>query len=409
MDRERFDALTRMLAAPASRRKAVAALFGIGITGSADLGAAKQKRRKTQGGKVSAQASTCDSPGPGKNLSGCDYRGDDFSGQSLAGANLNAAIFVDATMVSANLSGASAKGTRFADADLCGATLRSAVLKQADFRGADLTRADLRAAVCAGAEFTAATFCQTVTCEGTVRNDGCPSGVDPKDVCCTTADCSGGRECRDGLCVCDVCASGCPYTSLAAAVAGTAAGGTIRICAGTYGTFDVTIAKNLTIIGAGSGSDPGKNTILESNRLQQVLIIESGTVGVRDLRITKGHSDLNGGGIGNSGSLTLRNVTVIDNTADDHGGGIENNGTLTLANGTVVTGNRASFDGGGLVNNAGTARLEAGSQVTGNTAGDRGGGVFEEGGVVDVANTSIVTGNTPNNCRPEGAVPNCIG
>ena len=195
----------------------------------------------------------------------------------------------------------------------------------------------------------------------------------------------------------------------AAAVAGTAAGGTISICPGTYPTRSATIDKNLTIVGAGSGNDPAADTILESNRFEEVLIVTAGTVVVRDVRMTKGHSDLTGGGITNGGDLTLRNVTVIDNTADDHGGGISNTGTLTLETGVIVSANRASFDGGGIYNESGTTTLQAGSQVTGNTAGDRGGGVFVEAGTATAADVTIVTGNTPTNCAPAGTVTNCAG
>lgn len=204
MDHDQFDALARLLAATPSRRMALGALLGGGLAGVAGVGEAKRKRRRTRGRRVAAQAADCANPGPGTNLAGCDFRGDDFSGASLTGANLTGTIFVDATLVTTNLSGVSAKGARFADADLCGARLRSSVLKNADFRGADLTRANLRASVCAGALFTAATFCRTVGCDGAVRDDGCPNGVDPNDVCCTNGDCVDGQTCEDGVC------TGCP-------------------------------------------------------------------------------------------------------------------------------------------------------------------------------------------------------
>ena len=46
MDRERFDALTRLLAATPSRRAALGALLGAGLAGtSGTVGAAKNTRR----------------------------------------------------------------------------------------------------------------------------------------------------------------------------------------------------------------------------------------------------------------------------------------------------------------------------------------------------------------------------
>jgi hypothetical protein len=201
----------------------------------------------------------------------------------------------------------------------------------------------------------------------------------------------------------------------------------------------VSISKNLTIIGAGQGDDPASNTILDAEGAGRVLAIASAgaDVELRDLRVTGGTAS-EGGGISNFGTLRLVGVTVMSNVTSTSGGGIRNlgfgtltigdgsrveanetagvgggissvgaNATVTLEPGSRVTGNTADVRGGGIYNDSGTATLEAGSLVTGNTAGT-GGGVHEASGTVDVADDTIVTSNTPNNCRPVGAVPNCI-
>jgi hypothetical protein len=195
MDRERFDALTRLFAEPASRRAALGALLGAGFSGSLTA-AAKPKRGKARrkGGRtgVTAQA-TCSSPGPSSNLNGCNFNNRDFAGIDLSSSAM--------------------RGTRFRGADLCGADLSSSQLKGADFRGFDapgratnLFRADLSSSGCRGTRFNARTlFCNTKTCNGSISNRDCPEGVDPADICCTDAQCGPNRTCDGGICV-----GGCP-------------------------------------------------------------------------------------------------------------------------------------------------------------------------------------------------------
>jgi len=62
---------------------------------------------------------------------------------------------------------------------------------------------------------------------------------------------------------------------------------------------------------------------------------------------------------------------------------------------------------------SGTATLQIVSRVTGNSASNDGGGVFVLAGAVTVEADDIVTDNTAggdvNNCRPVGAVHDCVG
>jgi uncharacterized protein YjbI with pentapeptide repeats len=146
-----------------------------------------------QGG---AGAPDCTSPGPDRNLTGCNFDNRDFIGINLSNSRM--------------------AGTSFRGANLCGADLRTATLTGADFQGfADpgrpttLFRADLSGSGCNGIQFNARTrFCHTRLCDGTFRDDGCPDGIDPEDVCCADADCPANSFCRDGQCV--PCASFCP-------------------------------------------------------------------------------------------------------------------------------------------------------------------------------------------------------
>ncbi|HVW90625.1 MAG TPA: hypothetical protein VHC01_14270, partial [Gaiellaceae bacterium] len=61
----------------------------------------------------------------------------------------------------------------------------------------------------------------------------------------------------------NVCTSGCPYTSIQAAVTAASAGDTIEVGAGTYAE-SVTVGKSLTILGAQAGNDARSRTGSES-------------------------------------------------------------------------------------------------------------------------------------------------
>lgn len=185
--------------------------------------------------------------------------------------------------------------------------------------------------------------------------------------------CRGLRKDATGRCAqrCDVCASGCAFTSVQAAINDAAPGATLTLCAGTF-TETIVIAKNLTLIGAGDGAGAG-NTILDgaSSGGSAVRVEEDTIVTLQNLRLTGGNNSNAGGGIFNSGTLELTGCTVSTNTALlINGGGIRNSdlGTVTLK-ATSVTGNHAAIDGGGI-SNSGAIICSGGSTVSGNTRSD---------------------------------------
>lgn len=458
MDRERFDALVRMWAVPATRRGILGALLGTGLAGAIGDAAGKKKTRKSRqrggparkarGAAVSAEA-TCASPGPSSNLNGCNFNDDDLTGVDLSSSAMKETTFRRAILVRADLS--------------------SSNLKSADFRQADLTCANLRSSACGGANFNGATFCRTRTCNGSISDRDCPDNVDLETLCC---DCGSTALCEGGQCVpADVCLppGACPYSSVRDAVLDEDGPTTLRVAAGTYaGRFNT--QRTMTIIGAGSG--PGGTVLVPAAGDQSALIgvgigfdldlldltlsgqtlasaggamriFDGSTVNLTRVLVTD-NTAAEGGGILNGGDLTLKAGTVItgNTTTIRGGGGIRNasTGTLTLENGSRVADNDSATDGGGIFNagaltlktgsriedndaigngggifnenppvsGAATAMLEAGSVVTLNTAGGAGGGIFASSGTVTVADDAIVTGNTSNNCRPVGSVPNCI-
>jgi predicted outer membrane repeat protein len=243
----------------------------------------------------------------------------------------------------------------------------------------------------------------------------CCSGLikDGTGVCaapCTPATCAGTNLCVNGTCQpCDVCASGCFFSSVQAAIDVASPGQTITVCAGTF-TGNLDIDQDLTLIGAGSGFGAG-NTILQGTGTGSVVTNILNAVTLRSLRIVGGNAASHGGGIrSQSGPLELIDCTVTGNTAPVSGGGIYAEGSLILTK-SVITGNVASERGGGIAI-FGTVTLDAASRVTGNDANefapDSGGGIYINGGTVTLSSTENVTGNEPDNCAPNGAVAMCI-
>jgi hypothetical protein len=257
--------------------------------------------------------------------------------------------------------------------------------------------------------------------------------------------------CWDGNCVCgDVCASGCQFTSVQAAIDGLPAGSTIRLCARTYAP--ITISKNLTLIGAGDGPNNGSNTLLDAGGSGRVVFVNAGvTASLQGLRITGGAASVSGAGVYNQGHLTMAGCTVTANatTTNAPGGGIYNKvgATLTMTNCTIsgndsehdgagiyvsgstvnltnctLSGNDTTIDGAALACNGGSANLngctvgpfntaDGGAifavnnanvtlvalSVTGNI-GTFCGGIYNSSGIVKLENGSTVSGNTPPNC-----------
>ena len=165
---------------------------------------------------------------------------------------------------------------------------------------------------------------------------------------------------------CQVCASGCAFSTVQAAIDAASAGATISICAGTF-TENLRIDKNLTLAGAGQGA-----TTLNGNAANSVIAInpELTAVTIRDLTITNGRSPGVGGGISNGkAQTTLVNVLITGNVATTRGGGFDVDvaGKVTLTNSTVTNNFAGDFGGGAF--NYGTIAC-TGSTFSGNTADD---------------------------------------
>src|SRR5829696_8530555 len=133
---------------------------------------------------------------------------------------------------------------------------------------------------------------------------------------------------KDGS-VCRPCTVTCPEgaTDCGAALETTmAGGGTVYVCPGTYqkpsGSF--LVSKSVTVIGAGEGNDPARNTVLQGSGSGRVVTIDAATVitaTFQDLRITGGVGGAGGGIFNGDGNiLSLIGCTITGNKAQGTSG-----------------------------------------------------------------------------------------
>jgi hypothetical protein len=184
-----------------------------------------------------------------------------------------------------------------------------------------------------------------------------------------------------------VCASGCDFTTIRAAIesASVPAGSLIQVLDGVHTEGGVLVDKDVTIEGLGPQATIVQAHAQPEQATERVFFIAPGaTVNIRGMTIRHGNPTSepeSGGGIRNEGTLTLESVIVCDNSGSA-GGGILNDGTITLTNCTVrdnvSRGGAVHYieckTGGGLKNLSGQMTL-INSTVQNNHAEAKGGGI----------------------------------
>ena len=302
-----------------------------------------------------------------------------LSGATIANnTNLANAIFCNTTMPSGSINNSGcSKGTACCDTCLPSTCAQTCCSGQCVNVQTDPNNCGACGTTCGDRDIcqNGACVCAADTCQSLGKNCGSwPDGCGGTLLC---GSCSGQLQCADGICqACDVCASGCAFTSVQAAIAAATAGDTIVICAGTYLT-NAQITKDLILIGAGAGTNPSTGTILDGDQKGHVLYIDSAKVTVRNLTVTRGYNVIWGGGIlNNFGTVVIDGVDVVKNSAGD-GGGIANGGYMTVRGNSRIAENTAESFGGGLANYQ-ELTLENCS-ITDNTAVQRAGGVWNYG------------------------------
>ena len=192
-----------------------------------------------------------------------------------------------------------------------------------------------------------------------------------------------------------VCASGCAFRTIQAAIDSTetGSGAIIEIRDLVHTEAGIVIHKDVTIRGLGVGETIVQAGESPEEAPDRVFLIERDTTAILEsMTIQHGNPAVqkeNGGGIRNFGSLTIRNCVIRSNIANG-GGGISNSGDLTIVNSTLK-GNTA--DGGGALG------LECGN----------GGGIQCGSGVLLVLNSTISgnQGGVKGRARGGGIMVGC--
>jgi hypothetical protein len=291
--------------------------------------------------------------------------------------------------------------------------------------------------------------CSNTNCSGTTP---ICSAAHTCVACTNSTQCPANQICLiSGAChACDVTCTGTPAECGQSLQTKMNDGGTVHVCPGTYrppvNLGFVPPAAGVGLIGAGEGSVPASNTVLDAQMAGRVMNIPDAGVGevvLQRLRVTGGRFLAVGAGIRHNGTalrmtectvasntctanfagglfvgdartLEMTRCTVRDNHAPAstrHGGGIYTNGPTTLTD-CLIEVNRANTSGGGIRVNQGLTKLAGMTQVQGNHAdagpSSAGGGIYLNGGTLEIAESCRVTLNTAT-AENGGGIFNDVG
>jgi predicted outer membrane repeat protein len=258
-----------------------------------------------------------------------------------------------------------------------------------------------------GKACTVTDVCEDAAARCTTYFSGSPDGTYcllPNGQSCSAAKQCASSDC-DGTCkaeTCTVCTSGCTYDSVDAALAGTAAGGTISIDAGTWTTSSQgLIDHTLTVRACNRAAVTIEGTSPSTFFLDSPAA--AATLTVLDVTVTNPTSEGSGisvqGYAANANTLTLRNVTVKG--CEGPGLRLYDAATLDMANSTITRNKGAGTNdgnkGGGIFVMGGSSSPATvtitDSTISGNSAPQKGGGIYAD--FVTATLTRVkVNGNT---------------
>lgn len=157
-----------------------------------------------------------------------------------------------------------------------------------------------------------------------------------------------------------------------------------------YLVEDITLSEPLPLINGTITVEGNGHTISGDDRFQ-IFVVAGRTLTLRNLTLTEGYSDRDGGAIllQSDAKLALENVTFRENNAK-HGGAISTvgfRGSLSVRN-SVFEGNTAGTGGGAILLNGGTLNV-SGSMFTDNEAVHWGGAIETLNGKASVSNSTF--------------------
>lgn len=217
-----------------------------------------------------------------------------------------------------------------------------------------------------------------------------------------------------------VCASGCNYTTIQAAInnASTVSGDIIQINDATFTDLSVTVNKSgLTIQGQGQTTTTLQAGASQGAASDRIFTVNASiSVTFKDMTIRYGNASGRGGAIlmNDMCSITMNRVTLTNNDSGQDGGAIASAGstsgiTLIMTDCVVSYNNGGlndmSADGGGIYQGGGNLSMTDCSVVN-NKAGDDGGGIYlnEYGSSNSFTNCTI----SNNTCGVAGAAANTL-
>jgi len=213
-----------------------------------------------------------------------------------------------------------------------------------------------------------------------------------------------------------VCASGCDFTTIQAALNSVSSGAIIEVTDPVHTETGIIINNDVTIRGLGAADTIVQGHEMPGEAPERVFLVEEEAILVLEKMMIRhgkpSRQEECGGAIMNLGTLTLHSSVISDNSSNS-GGGICSRGALMLTNSTVSN-NLADGVGpvGYTCGNGGGIKCERGSltlinsTISGNESQDadpfrsvgRGGGVHVACNCTAVFTNSTISGNKSVDC-----------